>query len=174
MESTETQGRRISVTFERKKSVGDYETATARGWVEDDLPEGATDADIAEQGVELLNAVKVAVYDSLGIEVFKDDTGVIREKHAPVATVKQAADAVGTQFGGTQSFNTGGLKVMNPQDLVEDIPTGIVAKCNQLGITAVWANNGKYGPFYKEAVKQGETPLNPNPQDPSKAGILKG
>lgn len=172
----EVAGRKISVTFERKKDLGNYENVVARAWVEDTLESEATDAEVSETGVNLLNAVKVAVLDSLGIEVFMDENGVIREKHAPTPSVKAAEDAIGTQFSGTQSqqgYDTGGIKVMNPKDLVESIPAGIVAKCKELGITAVWANDGQYGPFYKEAVARGDTPKLPDQRDPSKGGIIK-
>lgn len=170
---TEIKGRKISVTFERKKDLGNYENVVARAWVEDELPAHADGASVSEKVVELTNALKAGVYDSLGIELFMDDSGVIREKHAPVATVKAAQDAVGSAFKGTQAFDTGGLKIMNSQDLQEDVPADIVAKCNELGITAIWRNNGQYGVFYKEAVARGETPKLPDQRDPSKGGIIK-
>lgn len=180
MESNdEITTRKLSVTFERKLGYDDYGNAVARAWVEDNIPADATDQVASERAVELLNVVKVAVFDSLGIETFMDDTGVIREKHSPTVTVKQAADKVGSAMPGTSDasghdgYLTGGLRVMNPERLEEDIPQYIIDKCREKGITAVWANSGQYGPFYKEAVKQGETPLIPDQRDPSKAGIIK-
>ena len=172
MEATTT--RKLSVTFERKQGYDDYGNAVARAWVEDDVPVDITDSDLSGRTVDLLNVVKTAVFDSLGIECFMDDTGVIREKHSPTVTVKQAADKIGNAFpGSTTGFDTGGLKVMNQDKLVENIPQYVIEKCREKGIEAVWANNGQYGPFYKEAVKAGETPKIPDQRDPSKAGIIK-
>lgn len=172
--------RKLSVTFERKLGYDDYGNAVARAWIEDDVPIGTPDTDVAQRAVEMLNTVKVAVFDSLGIECFMDEeAGVIREKHSPTVTVKQAADKVGTAMPGTTQqtgsagFSTGGLKVMNPEKLEEDIPQYVIDKCREHGVTAVWANTGRYGPFYKEAVKRGESPLIPDPNDPTKPGIIK-
>ena len=182
----QTKTRKLSVTFERKLGYDDYGNAVARAWLEDEVPSDISDVDAAERAVELLNVVKAAVLDTLGIEQFMDEeTGVIREKHSPTVSTKSAADKVGTAFAGTTTegdarparssggFNTGGLKVMNEKDMTEDVPEWVVDKCNSKGITAIWANNGKFGAFYKEAVKQGETPLIPDDRDPSKAGIIK-
>ena len=169
-------GRKVSVTFERKKDLGGYQNVVARAWVEDTVPADATDADVSQRAVELLNAVKVGVLDSLGIEVFMDDTGVVREKHEPTVTVTDAQNKIGTQFPGTteeNGFNTGGLRVMNPEKLSENIPQYVVDKCREKGIEAVWANSGQYGTFYKEAVKRGEAPLIPDQRDPSKADIIR-
>lgn len=182
-EDTGPATRKLSVTFERKLGYDDYGNAVARAWIEDDIPADASDGDASQRAVEMLNVVKVAVFDTLGVECFMDeDSGVIREKHSPTVSVKQAADKVGTGFKGTTTeedsgssggYNTGGLRVMNPNQLTEDIPKYIIDKCNEKGITAVWANNGKFGPFYREAVKQGESPKIPDPNDPSKAAIIK-
>lgn len=165
--------RRVSVTFERKKDLGDYQNVVARAWVEDEVPSEATDQAVAETLVDLLNVAKVAVYDTLGIEVLKDDTGVIREAHEPVVTVTDAKNKIGAQMPGAETFQTGGLKVMNPDKLTEDVPQYIIDKCNEKGIEAIWVNHGKFGAFYKEAVKQGEAPKIPDGRDPSKAGIIK-
>ena len=171
--------RKISVAFERKKDLGNYQNTTVKAWIEDTVPADADGAQISEKIVELLNACKAGALDSLGIEVFMDDSGVVREKHEPVVTVTQAAAAVGNAFAGTTQvtgaggFSTGGLKIMNPDKMVENVPQFVIDKCAEKGIVAVWANNGQYGPFYKEAVQKGETPKIPDSRDPSKAGIIK-
>lgn len=167
MDETTVETRKVSITFERKKDLGNYENVVARAWAEDNVPADATDEQVAEALQGLGNAVKAAVYDHLGIEVFLDENGVIREKHAPVVTERRLADTVGTQFNGTSS-----LRVMN-KDYTDPLPAGLVEKCAELGITAVWANKGQYGWFFKEAVSKGEAPKNPDPRDPSKAGIIK-
>jgi len=177
-ESVTVQGRQISVSYERKQDLGNYNNVTCKAWYGDNLPEGASDADISQRGVEMLNTLKATVSDSLGIEVEMSENGVVVEKNPPVATTTtQAAANVAAAFPGTQQqggFDTGGLKIMNPNDMVESVPPQIVQKCQELGITAVWANNGQYGPFYKEAVARGETPKYPDQRDPNKGGIIKG
>lgn len=173
VEVAQISGRKVSVTFERKLGLADYGNVTARAFVEDNLTADANDAQASEALVEMLNVAKVSVYDTLGIETFMDDTGVIREKHTPQVSVTQTAAAIGAAMGPTsnvQAPNTGGIRVMNPDKLQGDIPADVVQMCNELGITAVWANNGQYGQFFKEAVKQGETPKWANPD--GKAAIL--
>lgn len=169
---TEQSSRKISVTFERKLDLGDYQNVTARVWVEDEIDGSLSDADVSGRAVDLLNVAKSAVLDTLGIEAFLDDSGVIREKHSPTPTVRGAADKVGTQMPGT-TVQSSGIRVMNEKDLKEPVPGWVVDKCNEKGITAVWVNYGKYGAFFKEAVKQGESPLIPDPNNPTRPGIIK-
>lgn len=165
--------RKLSVTFERKLGLEDYGNVVARAWMEDEISVDATDQVAAEALVDMLNVVKVAVYDTLGVEVLKDDTGVIREAHTPTVSTKAAQDKIGAQMPGSQTFNTGGLKIMNPDKLTEDVPQYIIDKCAEKGIEAVWVNHGKFGVFFKEAVQRGESPKIPDGNDPSKAGIIK-
>lgn len=171
--------KKVSVTFERKLGYADYGNAVCRAWVEDNVPADMSDSDLSQRAVEMANVVKVAVFDSLGIECFLDDNGVIKEKHSPTVSTKQAADKVGNAFPGTtdndgrDGFNTGGLRVMNPDKLKEDIPQYVVDRCKEAGVTAVWANDGKFGPFYREAVKRDEAPKIPDPNDPTKGAIIK-
>lgn len=169
-ETTVIEGRKVSVSFSRKVSFGNYETADVWVHVEDTVQAGTSDADMSQRAVDMLNAAKAAAFDTLGLESFVDDSGVLREKHEPKPNVTATANAIGTQFAGSTH-----IKVMNPGDLDpgESIPANIVAKCDELGITAVWANKGQYGRFWKEAVARGETPKVPDSRDPSKGGIIK-
>jgi len=172
MENIDINTRKISVTFERKIDLGDYQNATARVWVEDNVDPNMSDADVSGRAVDMLNVAKSAVFDTLGVETFMDESGVIREKHAPTPTVRSAADKVGSQMTGT-TVQSSGIKVMNEKDLREPVPEWVVRKCQEKGITAVWVNHGKFGAFFKEAVKNGESPLIPDDRDPSRAGIIK-
>lgn len=158
----------MSVTFERKVGLDGYGNVSASAWLQDEAP--ADQAAQSEKAVDMLNTIKAAVYDTLGLEVFVDDSGILREKHEPVVSTDQAANKIATQIGGHS------IRVMNQGDLDpgEQIPANIVEKCTELGITAVWANKGQYGRFWKEAVKQGEQPKIPDQRDPSKGGIIKG
>ena len=173
-EETVISGRKISVTFERKVGYDNYGNATARAWIEDELPVGATDADASARALDMVNAAKAAIFDSLGLESFVDDSGVLREKHSPTVSVKQAQDKVGTAFPGTTDAGGGtNVRIMNPGDVKEPVPAWVDTLCEQKGISAIWVNHGEFGQFYKEAVKRGETPVVPNPNNPAQGGILK-
>lgn len=149
--------RKVSVTFERKLDLGDYQNVVARVWIEDNVPFDASPGVVAEKAQELFSAAKAAVYDELGIEVLMDDSGVIREKHNP--SVTRTEQRLGKELGATQTsgFNLKGIEVANPGDMTEDIPDWLVNVCEQHGITKVWVKNGQYGAFYKEFVSKGDT-----------------
>lgn len=165
---------KLSAQFERKVGTGDYGSRSASAFLTVTLTDDNA-AKVSESFGSMFSQLKAAVYDELGIEVLIDESGVIREKYNPQATVKESpgVGAARRELGATGGFDTKGLEVMNINEMVEDIPDRVVAKCNEVGITKVWANKGQYGPFYKEAVSAGDTPKIPNPKDPSKAGIIK-
>lgn len=165
---------KLSAQFERKVGTGDYGSRSASAFLTVTLTDDNA-VQVSETFGSMFSQLKAAVYDELGIEVLLDESGVVREKYNPQATVKESPGvaAARRELGATGGFDTKGLEVMNLKDMKEDIPDTVVAKCNELGITKVWANDGKYGPFYKEAVKAGEPPKIPNPNDPMKAGIIK-
>ena len=156
-ETVET--RKISVTFERKLGTANYGNVTARAWVESTMSMDASPVVVSETLSEAFAQAKAAVFDELGIEVTMDESGVLREKYEPVASVESR---LGAELGATPApagsfgYDKKGLDVANEKDMVQDIPNDIVAKCQQAGITKVWANNGKFGQFYKEFVPQGE------------------
>lgn len=147
--------RKVSVTFERKQGLDDYGNVVARVWIEDNIPADATPGQAAEKAQELFAAAKAAVYDELGIEVLMDEAGILREKHTPAvqATQSQGEKAARRELG---AYDTKGLDVAG--DLKEDIPDFVAEICKANGVTKVWANDGQYGPFYKEFVPKGETP----------------
>jgi len=157
-EDTTPITRKLSVTFERKLDVGNYQNVVARAWLEDTLPGDASDAVVSEAISEAFGLVKAAVYDELGIEVLIDEAGVIREKHAPTVSVTE--QRLGKELGATQvsgSFNTRGVEIANPEDLKEDVPQWLADECSKYGITKVWVKHGQYGAFYKEFVSKGDT-----------------
>ena len=153
--------RKLSVTFERKLDVGNYQNVVARAWLESNVDADADEAVVSAALSNAFGLCKAAVYDELGIEVTMDDAGVIREKNIPTATVTE--QRLGKELGATPvtgggSFDTKGLNVVNEDDMTQDIPGWLVAIYEANDLAGVWANNGKYGQFYKEYVPKDGTP----------------
>jgi len=149
-------GRKVSISFERKRGLADFGNVTAWAHVEDYVPLDASESQVAETLNSLFNAAKAATFDQLGIEFVMDEHGVLREKHEPVANVSDAASAVGRQFPNTT--NDGGLRVMNKADQQGDIPQPVIDFCAARGITAIW-DNRKQGKSFSEAVGRGKVSL---------------
>lgn len=155
--------RRISVTFERKKDLGNYENVVGRAWVEGSIPEDATTADEATALGNLFLACASAVLDQLDIPYEVDtEAMVIRETVTPASSVQDAAHKVERAFPGTQRqpSNGGAIRIMNASEAEQNGPLDqwLVNECNKLGITAVWDRRhtatGKQ-PQYQEAVGKG-------------------
>lgn len=157
--STETPTpptRKISVTFERKKDLGNYENVVARAWVEGNIPEAATTADEAQALGELFMAAASAVFDQLEIEYEIDaNTATVRE------IVKPKADTRTTAGTPTAAPSSGKLKVMNAAEASGDpLPDWLEAECRKLGVTAVWDRRQTATgnqPHFQEAVGRGQT-----------------
>lgn len=159
--STETATpptRKISVTFERKKDLGNYENVVARAWVEGTIPETATTADEAQALGELFMAAASAVFDQLEIEYEIDaDNSTVRE------IVKPKADTRIVRPGGvTQQVAPGAIRVMNAAETAENgpLPEWLIAECNKIGVTGVWdrrATATGNQPHFQEAVSRGAT-----------------
>lgn len=153
--------RKISVSFSRKISDGNYGTMEATAWVQGDAPEGATAGDISLLLGGLFDAATVAVFTQLGVD-FEMEDGVIREipKAAPT-TVQAATQAVNRAFPNAQDAPTGSLRVMNPNDQDGPLPDWIHSAAARDGVTAVWDNRktaaGTKQPHFKEAVARGAT-----------------
>ena len=151
-----TETKRMSVSFTRKLGDNNYGSTEIRAWFEQDIPEDADQSSISEELVNMTNTAKAAVLDQLGVEVILDDTGVLREKHTPLTT-QTAASSVERAFPGSTPASN--IRIMNAdQHPGVVVPADIEAVCVKHGIDAVWANNGKYGVFFKERVMQGEEP----------------
>lgn len=155
--------RRIGVTYEHKISDGNYGGQTASAWVSDEVPVDAGASDVSKALNELFDAAKASVFDQLGIEFVVDESGVMRPKHEPVASVESR---LGQEFGAQRvsGGNSGGhnnaIKVMNESDQQGALPEALVAACNRKGITAVWDNRkARKRESFTEAVKRGETSL---------------
>lgn len=174
-ENIEVKGRRVSVSVERKVGDGNYGSTTLRAWAEDDVPDGADHNAVSGLIVELGNAVKAAVYDHMGLEVELDDTGVIREIPAPPTVGTSNAPSGGgmTPEQVAAAMAAPSIRIMNSDKHPNAvIPNDIAALCARNNITGVWANEGKYGIFFKEAVRQGESPVFAD--DQGRSLILKG
>lgn len=158
----ETTSRKISVTFERKVTDGDYGGTTARAWLEDEIASDASSNDIVQSMSNLFAACKVAVLDELGIPFIMDDNGVVREKSVPVVTRNDAPKGVATDaasridhaFGSTNHQ----VRIMNPDDYSGgDMPDWLIEKCAKDGVTAIWYNGHKATgnqPHWREALSK--------------------
>jgi len=155
-----TEPTKISVKFERKLDLGNYQNVTASAWVEAETD--GSHADVADKLGDAFGLAKAAVLDELGIEVLLDESGTIREKYAPSVTKQDTGErAVRRELGGTGGFDTLGVNVTNAKDMTEDVPSWLPGVMETHGIVSVWANQGKFGPFYKEKVTAGEDPAGP-------------
>ncbi len=156
IDTTIDNARKLSVSFNRKVSDGNYGTIEATAWVQGDVPADASPGNVALALGDLFLGAKAAVLDELGIAYQVDDQGVVRELVAPVS-VKQAQDAVQRQMGGSES--NGDVRVMNPNEASTDpIPDWALKAFARDGVTAVFDNRltatGKQ-PLFKEAVARG-------------------
>jgi hypothetical protein len=148
---------KLSVSFERKVDLGNYQNCTASAFLT--LPVDPN-LDLPSQFGDAFSQVKAAIFDELGIEVLMDSAGVIREKHNPTVTTR-VENALGREFGATPAGGSGGgfdkkgLEVSG--DMTQDIPDWLVEICQANGVDHVWANTGQYGQFYKEFVSKGGT-----------------
>jgi len=159
---TEITSRKVSVTFERKISDGDYGGITARAWIEDEVPTGASASEIAEAMSNLFAASKAVVLDELGIPFTMDDNGVVREKMVPAVTRKDSPKGTSTDatsridhaFGSTNHQ----IRIMNPDDYTGgDIPEWLIEKCAKDGVSAVWYNGHKATgnqPHWRQALSK--------------------
>ena len=149
--------RKISISFERKQDLGNYENRTARAFVEGIIPE---DTDTAATAVALGNlfmAAAAAVYDQLDIAYDIDqDAQVIREvlKPTPHVEVKSPGNFTPNTPGG------GGLRVMNPDEASSDpLPAWLLSQAASAGVTAVWDRRHSCKgnqPQFQEAAKPGQ------------------
>jgi hypothetical protein len=159
-----TNDRKISVSFSRKLSDGNYGTIEATAWVQGDAAPDATPGDVSILLADLFSAAKVTVLDQLGCDYEMDaEKGIIVEKSAPApTTVQSAAAAVARVMPGTTDVSNGGdVRVMNPNDQDGPLPGWLVNACQRDGVTAVWDNRraaaGTKQPHFKEAVARGAT-----------------
>lgn len=159
-DQTVDNGRKISVSFSRKVSDGNYGTMEATAWVQGDCDADATAGQVSLLLGDLYAAAKVAVLDQLGIAYEMDaESGIVRENVQP--TIQSAVAAVERAFPNTTVSDGGDIRIMNPADAQGALPDWLVRDCNKLGITAVWDNRAKAAgtkqPHFKEAVSRGGT-----------------
>ena len=162
MTDTTDNNRKISVSFSRKISDGNYGTIEASAWVQGDAPADMGEVDVAVLAGDLFMAASIAVFEQLDIEYeFNAEDGVVREK--PKATVQSAQAAVERAFPGTTTEPAGGgnLRVMNPSDQDGPLPDWLYTATAKDGVTGVWDNRRKAAgtnqPLFKEAVPRGGT-----------------
>lgn len=155
---------KVSVTFERKVTDGNYGSTAATVWVQGDYPAEATPQDVAIAAANLFSAAKSAVLDELGIEWSLDEQGMVREKITPFVSAAQATAAVNRAMPGTTFTNaSGGIRVMNAGKegvSTEPLPDWLVSQCRDSGITGVWDQRHTATgnqPHFREAVPRGAT-----------------
>lgn len=162
-ETVAPPNRKISVTFERKKDLGNYENVTARAWIEGVIPEAATTQDEAQAVGFLFLAAATAVLDQLDIPYDIDtEAGVVREQNVPSVSVEQTAAMINRQMPGgvVVPSGDGSIRVMNHAECAENgpLPQWLQAECNKLGITGVWDRRHTATgnqPLFQEAVARG-------------------
>lgn len=158
--------RKVSVTFGRKLTDGNYGGTEATAWVQGDLDANSSAQDIAVELANLFQACKAAVLDELGVEWHLDDQGIVRETHTPTVSTQHAQAAVQRAFPNTTSEPSAGggtVRVMNAgKDGVSNdpLPDWLIRDCQKSGITAVWDQRHTATgnqPLFKEAVPRGGT-----------------
>lgn len=156
------ENRKVSISFARKISDGNYGTREATAWVQGDVAPDAPLAQVHTLLTDLFLTGQSAVLDQLGIEYDIDpETGVVVEKQAPAVTSADAAKAmVEKQFGPVTEVSGGDIRIMNPDESVGPLPDWLVSACRRDGVTAVWDQRHKATgkqPHFKEAVARGAT-----------------
>lgn len=160
------ENRKISVSFARKVSDGNYGSREATAWVQGDVSPEATVGQISIALGDLFLSAQSAVLDQLQIEYEIDtENGTLVEKQpTPLAT----AEAVVASVFGSNNVTThnevtaggGDVRVMNPNEQQGPLPGWLISACRRDGITAVWDNRAKATgkqPHFKEAVPRGGT-----------------
>lgn len=162
--SNETTDRRISVSFKRSISDGNY--GSTEGWAnaQAEVPQDADVEAVAAAQADLFAACKAAVLDELGIPFVLDENGVVREKVVAAVTRTDAPNGGGTSSDALSRVDaatgSGGhqLRVMNPDDLGgQEIPDWLIAKTQRDGVNSVWYNGHKATgnqPHWRQALSK--------------------
>lgn len=165
------ENRKISVSFARKVSDGNYGSREATAWIQGDVAASASVGEVALAVGDLFLSAQSAVLDQLQIEYDIDtDNGTLIERAAVPPTIESmvaksfGSANVTTTVASDDPFadNGGGseIRVMNPADQQGPLPAWLVSACKRDGITAVWDNRSKATgkqPVFKEAVPRGGT-----------------
>lgn len=154
---------KVTVHFERKVGLANYSNVSASAYLEMEVEDGEGDLD--KTTGQLFDKVKAAVLDQLGIEAELNEAGILVEKNQPPAVTTAVGGAAGlaAELGASPvasgaAFDTRGVDIVNERDMTENVPSWLPEELTRLGIESVWANQGKYGQFYKEKVAQGDEP----------------
>lgn len=156
------ENRKVSISFARKVSDGNYGTREATAWVQGEVAPDANLADIHSALSDLFLTGQTAVLDQLGIgyEIDPETGTVVENKIVAVTTVDAAKAAVEKQFGPVTEVGGGDIRIMNPDESVGPLPDWLISACRRDGVTAVWDQRHKATgkqPHFKEAVARGAT-----------------
>lgn len=153
------QGLKVSVTFDRKVSDGNYGGMEARAWVEGEVARDADAATLAAKLQELFFTAKVVVLDELAVPYVSDDNGVIREKAstAPLNPVVSNETRVEHAMGP----QTHSIKIMNAGKGASDepLPDEVIEWATSKGFTAIYDNRlSRTGnqPHFKQALTKAQ------------------
>lgn len=163
-DNIQIENRKISVTFSRKLTDGNYGGREATAYIQGDIPTDATTPVILESLLDLFMSAQSAVFDTLGVTYEVDaEKGTLVEQHQPKVTVAAtgaaaAAAAVAAAMPGSSDAS---IRVMNAAEQQGELPDWLVQACVRDGVTAVWDNRAKAAgtkaPWFKEAVARGGT-----------------
>lgn len=145
---------KVSVTFDRKVSDGNYGGIECRAWVEGSVNNGATAEAIVTKLQELFAAAKVVVLDELGIPYVMDDNGVVREKNIPTVGAVSPETRVEHALQPNRS-----IKIMNPNEQDGPVPAEVYDWAEANGFTAIFDNRkGRKGnqPHFRQALTKAQ------------------
>lgn len=157
-------GNKITISFSRRKSDGDYGSTEATVWINNEIAADATPSQVAEKATKMFNVGAAAVLEQLGIAFHYDtDAGVLREDLAPAAParVAQALGASPSQRTTPTAASTGGLRCKNPDEASgEPLPQWFIDEATKLPITDYFDRRlsrdaAKNQPYFVEAARKG-------------------
>ena len=131
---------KVTFGFERKKNLADYNSATASAYASTDIPVDADQQLYVERLQQLAAAVKAVVYDELGIDVFTDDNGVLREVHTPLATTDRVEHAINRALPVAEASDSGVRIINYAKTSKQALPAWAVEAFAKNGVTEVWDN----------------------------------
>lgn len=157
-------GNKITISFSRRKSDGDYGSTEATVFLNNEVAVDATPQQVAEKATKMLNTSAAVVLEQLGIAYHYDtDAGVLREDLAPAAParVAQALGGKPAGFAGPSTASTGGLRCKNPDEASpEPLPQWFIDEAAKLPITEYFDRRlsrdaAKNQPYFVEAARKG-------------------
>ncbi len=131
---------KVTFGFNRKLSLGNYNSADASAYASADIPVDADQQLYVEKLQQLAAAVKAVVFDELGIDTFIDDNGVLREANTPLATTERVEHAINRALPVAEASDSG-VRIINYEKTSKQaLPAWAVDAFGKNGVTEVWDN----------------------------------